>query len=185
MKDKGAMFGLIVLVVIVVAGIAIGAGKGKGSDSSSGDASANNSVSQDSSGMDNSNIPDGESGESAEYKEKLAKFLAQRGAVMYGAYWCPHCKSQKKAFGDAFKYVNYVECDASGENANPDECAAKGITGYPTWIYQGKSYSGFRSLSQLAQMVDFSSSTSQSDESIDDVVVSDDEAGDSTGKTAE
>lgn len=90
------------------------------------------------------------------YIEKLAKFLSEKGAVMYGAYWCPHCQDQKKLFGDAVKYIDYVECDAKGPNANPDECVAQGIDGYPTWIYQGKKFSGTQSLADLAKMVGFS-----------------------------
>lgn len=89
------------------------------------------------------------------YVEKLAKFMTAQGMVLYGAYWCPHCKEQKEMFGDAVKYIDYVECDAKGENANPDECVAKGISGYPTWIYQGQKYEGAQSLSELAKIVGF------------------------------
>lgn len=100
------------------------------------------------------------SNENIEYKEKLAKSLTEKGAVLYGAYWCPHCKDQKKLFDEAAKYLNYVECDASGENANPDECEAREIKSYPTWIYQGKQYSGTKSLADLAAMIDFKTSQS-------------------------
>ena len=88
--------------------------------------------------------------------EGLAKQLSEKGMVMYGAYWCSHCNNQKKEFGDAFKYVDYVECDAKGPNANPDECSAKGIEGYPTWIYQGQKYSGEQSLDKLAEIIGYS-----------------------------
>jgi len=90
------------------------------------------------------------------YIEKLAKFMTGKGMVLYGAYWCPHCQDQKAMFGDALKYIDYVECDAGGPNANPDECVAQGIEGYPTWVYQGKKYSGTKSLSDLAKIVGFS-----------------------------
>jgi hypothetical protein len=40
----------------------------------------------------------------------FAKCLATKNVKMYGAYNCVHCLGQKKAFGDAFKYVPYVEC---------------------------------------------------------------------------
>lgn len=93
------------------------------------------------------------------YKEKLAKYMTEKGMAMYGAYWCPHCQDQKKLFGDSFKYVDYVECDAQGPNANPDECTAKGVEGYPTWIYQGQKYSGYQSLSALAKIVGFNDSS--------------------------
>jgi len=93
--------------------------------------------------------------ENAAYKEKLAKYLKEKGMILYGAYWCPHCKEQKELFGDAAQYLDYVECDAKGEGANPDECVARGIEGYPTWIYEGKQYSGTQSLEKLAEIVGF------------------------------
>src|SRR6266700_8112952 len=40
----------------------------------------------------------------------FAQCLKDRGAKMYGAWWCPHCADQKEMFGFAFQYVNYVEC---------------------------------------------------------------------------
>jgi len=100
------------------------------------------------------------------YIEKLAKFLTAKGMIMYGAYWCPHCKAQKELFGDAFKYVDYVECDPQGPNANPDECTAQGVDGYPTWIYQGTKYSGQKALSELAQIVGFADSSDTVDNTI-------------------
>ena len=41
----------------------------------------------------------------------LAQCLAERGVKMYGSSSCSHCSNQKKAFGDAFKYITYVECN--------------------------------------------------------------------------
>lgn len=89
------------------------------------------------------------------FKEALAKDLKVKGMILYGAYWCPHCKDQKALFGDAAQFLDYVECDAKGPNANPDECVARGIEGYPTWIYQGQKYSGTQSLEKLAEIVGF------------------------------
>ena len=66
--------------------------------------------------------------------DEFAKCLTQKGAVMYGAEWCPHCKDQKAAFGDSFKYINYVECPD-----NTQLCIDKGIQGYPTWIISSSS----------------------------------------------
>jgi len=37
--------------------------------------------------------------------DDFAECLNQKGAVMYGAYWCGHCKDQKKMFGNSFKYA--------------------------------------------------------------------------------
>ena len=87
--------------------------------------------------------------------EGLAKALTEKGAVMYGAYWCSHCNNQKEMFGEAVKYIDYVECDPSGPDANPDECKANNIEGYPTWVYQGEKFSGERSLEKLAEMIGY------------------------------
>jgi len=59
----------------------------------------------------------------------FAECLATKKLTMYGAVWCSHCKAQKALFGDSFKYASYVEC-----TENPNECIAKGIESYPTWI---------------------------------------------------
>jgi hypothetical protein len=61
--------------------------------------------------------------------DAFAKCLTEKGATMYGAEWCPHCKEQKAVFGNSFKYINYVECPD-----NTQLCLDKGIQGYPTWI---------------------------------------------------
>lgn len=61
--------------------------------------------------------------------DAFAQCLADKGATMYGAEWCPHCKDQKKMFGDSWKFVPYVECPE-----NTSLCLAKGIEGYPTWL---------------------------------------------------
>lgn len=66
---------------------------------------------------------------------------------MYGAEWCSHCQNEKKAFGDSFQYVPYVECPAA-----PQKCLEKKITGYPTWIFpDGKALIGEQGLSKLSE----------------------------------
>jgi glutaredoxin len=90
------------------------------------------------------------------YEAQLAQHLAESGATMYGAYWCPHCAEQKEAFNEAIDQVPYVECDPSGENAQPQLCIDKGIQGYPTWEIDGQIYPGTRPLDDLAQLSGFS-----------------------------
>ena len=82
----------------------------------------------------------------------LAKYLRQRGAVMYGAYNCPHCNTQKAMFGGASAYIDYVECNPAGENANAPLCFSKGVVHYPTWEINGNFYEGAKSLQELAQI---------------------------------
>ncbi len=115
----------------------------------------NGLVKNDQSNPENGVVAGASSDENNDYLMRLAKDLSAKGAVLYGADWCPHCKAQKKLFGDAAQYINYVECDPTGPNANPDECRGKGIEQYPTWIYNGQKTTGTKTLSQLAQMVGF------------------------------
>lgn len=83
----------------------------------------------------------------------LAKHLSQMGAKMYGAYWCPHCHDQKELFGkQAFALVNYIECDPTGVNPNPQACSAAGVRAYPSWEIKGQLYQGARSLTDLATL---------------------------------
>jgi hypothetical protein len=84
--------------------------------------------------------------------DQLAKCLTEKGAKMYGAYWCPHCSDQKKSFGSAFQYVTYIECDAKGENPNPQACRDAQIEAYPTWKMSGyEDLDGSQSLPKLSQ----------------------------------
>lgn len=80
-------------------------------------------------------------------EETLAKCLTQKGIVMYGSIYCGHCKNQKRLFGEAFKYVAYVEC-----TENQDICLDRGIISYPTWIIGGNAHPGEMSLNNLATL---------------------------------
>lgn len=152
MNNNLRTFLFVLLAVFLVSGglIFMGAKSKKSADSNLANQTENG-------GVAGASTQDGSGAETKDtaYIEKLAKFMSEKGLVMYGAYWCPHCQDQKKLFGDAWQYVDYVECDEKGPNANPQECAANGITGYPTWIYNGEKISGAKSLSELAQIVGF------------------------------
>lgn len=65
----------------------------------------------------------------------MAQCLTEKGAKMYGAFWCPHCADQKKLFGENFQFITYIECDPRGEDAQTELCAQNNITSYPTWIF--------------------------------------------------
>ncbi len=59
--------------------------------------------------------------------------LKDKGATFYGAFWCPHCKAQKKLFGSSAKYLPYIECSTADASGQTKECIDKKIEGYPTW----------------------------------------------------
>jgi len=79
--------------------------------------------------------------------DSFAQCLAAKNIAMYGAYWCPHCQNEKKAFGSSFKFVPYVEC-----TQEPQKCLAAGIQGYPTWVFpDGRRLVGEQGLEKLSQ----------------------------------
>lgn len=83
--------------------------------------------------------------------DAFAKCLKDKGAVFYGAFWCSHCQSQKKIFGESEKYLPYVECSAPDGNSETQACKDAGIKGYPTWKFKDKSINeGELSLKDLA-----------------------------------
>ena len=86
-------------------------------------------------------------------KIKLAEHLTKEGAVMYNAYWCPHCHDQKEMFGkEAASELIIIECAIDGKNSQSDLCKSKGITGFPTWEVNGELESGVQSLEDLANI---------------------------------
>ena len=89
-------------------------------------------------------------------KIKLAEHLTKEGAVMYNAYWCPHCHDQKEMFGkEATERLNLVECAKDGYNNKRDLCEAKGITGFPSWEINGSIDSGVKTLKELAELSNY------------------------------
>ena len=95
---------------------------------------------------------------STAYSRDLALFLKEKGAKMYGAFWCSHCEDQKEIFG-AGAEIPYVECFPDGwQRGAPLDaaCANVDITGFPTWILaDGQRLEGDKSLKELAEKVGF------------------------------
>mgnify|MGYP001368690166 CR=1 FL=1 len=85
-EDYGKLFfrGFIVSVAVLLAGLIW---------SSSVDPSTKE-ISNNIQGM-----PPAVISQSSPEKIKLAEHLTKEGAVMYNAYWCPHCHDQKEMFG--------------------------------------------------------------------------------------
>ena len=85
----------------------------------------------------------------------LAEFgrcLSSKGAVFYGASWCPHCEAQKQTLGAGMSSVRYVECaPGGGRSSTASECTSAGVSSYPTWVFaDGSRMSGAQSLSRLS-----------------------------------
>lgn len=67
--------------------------------------------------------------------DSFASCLKDKGAIFYGAFWCPHCRDQKQMFGKSVSFLPYVECSTpDGQNQLPI-CKEKNITSYPTWDF--------------------------------------------------
>jgi len=71
--------------------------------------------------------------------DTFAKCLTDKGTVMYGAFWCPHCAKTKRMFGSSFRYIHYVECDPRGDNEQSELCIQKSIDKYDTWEFSDGS----------------------------------------------
>ncbi|MCU0529070.1 MAG: vitamin K epoxide reductase family protein [Cyanobium sp. Prado107] len=86
----------------------------------------------------------------------LAEHLTAEGAVMYSAYWCPHCQDQKRLFGkQATERLTVIECAADGRNSQRELCESKSIEGFPTWEINGKLEPGVKPLERLAELSGF------------------------------
>jgi hypothetical protein len=86
--------------------------------------------------------------------DSFAKCLNDKGAAMYGAFWCPHCAEQKEKFGQSFKYVKYVECGVPGQppRVQTPACQQMQIKKYPTWVFSdGDRMEAVESLQALSQ----------------------------------
>jgi len=84
--------------------------------------------------------------------DALAKCLKDKGAVFYGASWCPHCIEQKAEFGSSAHLLPYVECSTPDGKSQMQICADHKIMGYPAWRFaDGSEVTGAQSLDTLAQ----------------------------------
>jgi len=67
--------------------------------------------------------------------DEFARCLKDRGAIFYGAFWCPHCQNQKTMFGRSSRLLPYVECSTADGKSQLDICKEKRVEGYPTWEF--------------------------------------------------
>jgi len=82
----------------------------------------------------------------------FATCLKDKGALFYGAFWCPHCQNQKAMFGASAKLLPYIECSTPDGRGQLPLCTDAGVTGYPTWLFaDGTKESGEVSLEKLSE----------------------------------
>ncbi len=83
--------------------------------------------------------------------DAFAQCLSEKKAIFYGAFWCPHCQTQKAKFGTSAKYLTYVECSTSNGQGQLQVCKDADIQGYPTWVFaDGSRLSGEVPMGTLA-----------------------------------
>ena len=89
----------------------------------------------------------------------LVEYLRLKGAVFYGAWWCPHCTEQKKLFGsEAALRLPYVECDKDDQGRK--RCELAKVRAFPTWDLGGQRREGVLSLEELEVWSGFNKASS-------------------------
>ena len=85
--------------------------------------------------------------------DTFTQCLTERGAKMYGAYWCPHCLDQKEMFGKSWNNINYIECSLPNKGGQTELCNREGINSYPTWEFSdGSRRNGVLQLEELSSI---------------------------------
>jgi uncharacterized membrane protein len=106
--------------------------------------------------LDARGILGGDSGPVDPYLRDLAEHLDRSGFKFYGASWCPHCQEQKKMFGNAARYLPYVECSPHGRNSpRATVCELEQIRNYPTWTMEGRRIERLLEVKALAAFSGF------------------------------
>lgn len=89
------------------------------------------------------------SGGPGEY-DGFARCLEEKGFKFYGAYWCTHCQTQKKMFGNSADELPYIECSLPNNAGQTQICIQAGIQSYPTWeLPSGRRIEGTLSIQEL------------------------------------
>jgi thiol-disulfide isomerase/thioredoxin len=82
--------------------------------------------------------------------DDFAQCITDSGAKFYGAYWCPHCQTQKQMFGKSAKKLPYVEC-AKNQSEQTQVCIDQNVQSYPTWEFSdGSRVTGEQTFDELA-----------------------------------
>jgi thiol-disulfide isomerase/thioredoxin len=90
------------------------------------------------------------------YLKALATHLKDKGALFYGAYWCPRCQEQKELFTASAQRLPYVECSPQGRKGPVSlACQDAEIREYPTWLIGSKRHTGVLALAELARVSRF------------------------------
>lgn len=79
-------------------------------------------------------------------QEELMKCVAGK-SHLYVSKTCSFCAQQKIILGDYIEYFNITDC-----LENTAECISRGITKWPAWEIENKTYLGLRSIEELKEI---------------------------------
>jgi hypothetical protein len=71
-----------------------------------------------------------------ERQAQLANCLTEKGWALYSSFTCPACRSQSRAFGEAFEFIKEIECNPNAPNNQVELCLKMKIKKTPTWILE-------------------------------------------------
>ena len=84
--------------------------------------------------------------------DEFAACLEKKGAVLYTTEWCSQCRNQELLFGASYARVPQVNCTPEGKLEQvAGQCVSKGITYYPTWVFENQETQGTLSFLELSQ----------------------------------
>lgn len=84
--------------------------------------------------------------------DSFTSCLGEKGAKLYGAFWCSACNAQKQQFKESAQFLPYVECSTPDGKSQTAACKAIGIPSYPTWIFSDNSrLVGVQSFAKLGE----------------------------------
>lgn len=82
--------------------------------------------------------------------DSFAQCLTDKGIKFYGSSGCGYCEKQKEMFGDAAKYLPYIEC---ADEETRYLCEEAEIGPVPAWDFpDGQRALGLQSLEKLAEL---------------------------------
>lgn len=83
----------------------------------------------------------------------FAQCLNEKGVKFYGAFWDTHTQNQRRMFGEAIKYLSYIECMEGETREMTWECLMAEIDYFPLWEFpDGKRKVGQITLKELAEL---------------------------------
>ena len=91
--------------------------------------------------------------------DTFAQCLKDKGAIFYGAFWCPHCQAQKARFGKSSKLLPYVECSTPDSKGQTQICKDVGITTYQTRHFTNDVSTTTKVLTGEIELVDLAKET--------------------------